>query len=374
MKNTKKKGFVDAGKAEGNIDIFTQSAENIVNDYLNSQTSKEKSNQEKKNQIDKEIVKLESEKTKNEKKIVRLETDHIEQINQKISTYETEIVSIKADPENHLGRNKLKAWTSALFLIVIFFYLFIFYSSALYSAVFRDFSPADNSWSSSIFYPSALENTFEESLSSFLFLIFGSFVFAALGFILSHFESEEKKLQIVFTYLTAFILDSLLAYHISMKLYELKSAISFLDFELYSLDKAIMDSNYWLIIFMGFIAYIVWGLLYKIFNNEFSKSNKLFSLVSQKRSLIELEKSKKEKIFQEISVLKENNDSLIAKIEELSNEKDAKVIDVKELKNISGAYSLGWMNYMENADKSDDIGMVNNSLKSILGKYQPEEK
>lgn len=370
----KMNGFIDAGKAEGNIDIFSQSADNIVNDYLNSQISKGKNNQEKKNQIEKEISRIESERIKNEKKILRLETDQIEQINERISSFESEIVNIKADPDNLLEQDKITATTSMILLIGLIFLMIPIYSSAIYSAFFRTFEFSETSLGNSIFYSQTYEAAFNGGIISFLITITSPLLFMLFGFVFHIMWEKKNHVALIAVLIFTFLFDALIAFHISKNIFELNRLKSFSVDEKFLISSVIYDENFWLLIFFGFGSYLFLGILYNIFSSEHNKSAKIKRLVIQKRKTIELEIAKKERIFQEINELKETNDSITVKLAELCIEKDEKVIDVKELKNICGAYSLGWMSYLENVNKTDEIILINTSIQSIFKKYQPEEK
>ena len=90
-------------------------------------------------------------------------------------------------------------------------------------------------------------------------------IFLALGFIL-HYYSNEKKiggyLKAGVVVLITFAFDCILAYKIGESIYNYQSFTQLADMPPYGLGIATKDITFWAVIFCGFIAYIIWGLVF----------------------------------------------------------------------------------------------------------------
>lgn len=171
-------------------------------------------------------------------------------------------------------RNK-SAWhtliVSAVILIPFTIYLFVFYSSVAYSAFFKEFSTSsldgsgDFKLSQAIFDSSAFSNAWNDGIGELMFILFMPIIFLAFGFVLNRWERESGKLKylkIPLLIVIAFIFDSLLSYEICEKIYNLNAMMSLEDVHEYSMSLAVNDPRFWVILFLGFVAYLIWGFVF----------------------------------------------------------------------------------------------------------------
>ncbi len=179
----------------------------------------------------------------------------------KIGQYNMDIAKINAEPNPETGSDSTKKWLFCIGCAIIFFltvYLFVFYSSAAYSAFMKPASDITDQVADQIFDPYALSNAADKGRMNIVFILTFPFVFLGFGLVL-HFLEEKADKWKYGLYLLAFVFDILLAYTIEAKIYELTRTMSSADFDF---SIALQMPGFWLIIFSGFIVYVVWGILF----------------------------------------------------------------------------------------------------------------
>ena len=161
-----------------------------------------------------------------------------------------------------------------MLLIPFTVYFFIFYSSVAYSAFFKEFdissldSGGDFKLSQAIFDAAAFPNAWNDGWGELLFILFMPIIFLAFGFVLNRWERESgwlKYIKIPLLIVVAFIFDSLLSFEICEKIYNLNSMMSLDSLPAYSIPLAVHDPRFWVIIFLGFISYLIWGFVFSYF-------------------------------------------------------------------------------------------------------------
>lgn len=216
-------------------------------------------------------TKIKYQKAKEEEKnkeIENIETHYIPKKEAKINQLEEalrELSKPKKDLPESSEVNKVVLIIGITILIGLTLYLLIFYSSAAYSALLKKYVVDDIAVSNSIFDPYALVSAYEESWGSLLLIISITCVFMGLGYLIHLFQSMKVasyKLKIAALILITFLFDFILAYEITKKLYDLRVQNSFDDLPKYTILMALENINFWLIIFAGFVAYIIWGMLF----------------------------------------------------------------------------------------------------------------
>ena len=178
--------------------------------------------------------------------------------NDNIGKYKMEIAGIKAAPNRGNPNKKWLFRIGCAILLFLTVYLFVFYSSAAYSAFMKPASDITDQVADQIFDPYALSNAANKGWMNIVFILTFPFVFLGFGLVL-HFQEEKANKWKYGLYLLAFIFDILLAYTIEAKIYELTRTMSSADFDF---SIALQMPGFWLIIFFGFIVYVIWGMLF----------------------------------------------------------------------------------------------------------------
>jgi hypothetical protein len=196
-------------------------------------------------------------------------------------------------PENHLGckPDKTSFWLGLCILILLTGYLVVFYISASYSAFFRVFAPGVN-LREAMLAPDAFAKALSDGAGELLFILLMPSLFLGLGWLI-HAFSQAKSLvgfaKVGLLLSVAFVFDGFLAYKIAEGI---DSVNQTLFTEEYTISKAFGEVNFWVVIFCGFVAYIVWGLVLDFVlqsNQQFDRLGVLLRL--KNRQIAELDEA-----------------------------------------------------------------------------------
>ena len=266
-------GFRVAGLSEGNPHTLDPCLLAVCWGIKKEQEADESLQQELQKKLSAKKVELEADRKNKE--------EELEACKDKQKNIAAEIQSQKnklADIEDSRYKRNRDAWITLIITTVLLIpftvYFFIFYSSVAYSAFFKEFdissldSGGDFKLSQAIFDAAAFPNAWNDGWGELLFILFMPIVFLAFGFVLNRWERENgwvKYIKIPLLILVAFIFDLLLSYAICEKIYNLSSLMSLESLPTYSIPLAIQDPHFWVIIFLGFISYLIWGFVFSYF-------------------------------------------------------------------------------------------------------------
>ena len=212
--------------------------------------------------------------------------NQIQSLNKKNESLEEQVRDIQRNPEEALndvvGASKVGLVIGLVILVFLTVYLFIFYSSASYSALFKQFE-GNLGVAAAIFDPQALTNAAKDGIPELILLLTIPFVFLALGYLIHKFQEDRawtKWLKIGALLVVTFIFDAILAYSIEKKIYDY-NCINNTDVPCpeFNLAVAFQEPNFWLIIFAGFIVYVVWGFVFDFVMDAYEKLNKVASRI-----------------------------------------------------------------------------------------------
>ncbi len=335
-------GFAASVRATGKPIVLKACFQNLFRSFQD-QCRKQVLEQERlKQPYKEEQERCKTEIKKNETAIGIFETKEKE-LNESIDKLKYEIVDVRVNPQKHIDDGK--GGTAQFFiglglLLPITLYLLVFYISASYSAFFKEF--ANDSLTAAIFDGEALNNSFKISWLEGLLVITIPFVFMGLGYVI-HMMQKEKEIKntfkIVALFTTTFLFDGLLAYQIEKKIYDFNKTTDSLP---YNLKVALGEAEFWMIIFAGFVVYIIWGLVFDFVMKEHENKDRIRVFIrGKKEELFNIEKTKVEnttKINDFKQKVIENN----GKITELQSKIDGFVFPVKEYLNYHHQYKEGW--------------------------------
>ncbi|MDR1414931.1 MAG: hypothetical protein LBI96_03885 [Odoribacteraceae bacterium] len=278
----------------------------------------------------------------------------------KIEKLKNEINDWTLRPQEMLKRlgkdayNKLTFWSSGIILIFLTIYLFIFYSSASYSAFFKKFTADDSDVANSIFDAKAFANAFQDGFTALLFISFFVVLGLALGLIFDYFLKKKGNIKYwaIPVVIVAFILDFFIAYEIVEKIYNIKKEGSFVIMPDITIDMALQQVNFWLIIFAGFVAYIIWGIIYYVFGREHEKFDAVKYNIKKREEKIEEYKDECKKIKDKIQELETDKTATLSRIKILKNELSGIIVLVSDVKQYIGEFFVGWLSVMNGNGKS----------------------
>ncbi|MCF6365644.1 MAG: hypothetical protein L3J35_05515 [Bacteroidales bacterium] len=287
-----------------------------------------------------------------EKRIIPEKENKIEELKREINEIRKNSILVMPDKLSKVG-----FVIGLLILLVLTIYLFIFYSSASFSAFFKSFSLSDLGVASSIFDPNAISEAYKDGVTELILIISMPFVFIGMGFLIHQFQKGKglkKYFQIIALILVTFVFDAILAYEITEKIYNIKVGNSFQDLPEYNFDLAFKSVNFWLIIFAGFVVYIIWGFVFDFTIAAYDKLDVIKQEIKAREREISYIKDdlntkrlKVGKLFDDISEIKKIIKNLQGKI-------NGVIIDTTEFDKILHEFLGGWLEWM-NANKLDQI-------------------
>lgn len=281
---------------------------------------------------------------KNTETALSIQNDRLLSADQKINIIKQDIASVKSNPEVY-GITDTKQphalfYIGLILLIPITIYLFVFYISATYSAFFKVFS--DDSLTAAIFDAQSLNNAMNEGWLEGVLVMTIPSVFLGLGYIIHMMQKGKgikNNLRLGALFLLTFFFDSLLAYQIEKKIYDFNKT---LESPPYNLKIALAEAEFWMIIFAGFVVYIIWGLVFDLVMKEYENIDKIKGFIKTKQHELLLTEEFRTKILSEIDNIKQNISAIKGEINELQSKIDGFILNVKQYLLYHSQYKEGW--------------------------------
>lgn len=298
--------------------------------------------------------------------------EKIPNLKNKVERLEKEIIDIKQNPQEIMPdkMSKVSFFIGLLILVALSIYLFIFYSSASFSAFFKEFTLSEIGVANSIFDPQAISRAYQDGVTELILIISMPFVFIGLGFLIHKFQEKKgigKFFKIGLLILITFLFDAILAYEITEKIYNLKAENSFQEFAPYTFEMAFQQVNFWLIIFAGFVVYLVWGFVFDFTIDSYDKINVVKQAIKARKSEIEIYKEQLRKLDELMKSLKLEINELKLKCKKLKGKIDGVIIDTAEFDKILHEFLGGWTHWMTaNKKRQEDINQANSKANEFI--------
>jgi hypothetical protein len=310
---------------------------------------------ERKKPIRQKIADLEAKNTDVDSQI-KAAKEKLEAEKNDIKKYRNDIAKIKEHPEDITGDAFVRAsfWIGTIIIALLTIYLFIFYSSAAYSAFFKNFTVNNMNIVNSIFDAQAIAKAFIDGFTEAILILTIPAVFLGLGFLIHKFSEQEgisKYFKIAGLFITTFIFDFIIAYEIVEKIYDIKKQGSFQAMPDMTIEMALQQINFWLIIFAGFVVYIIWGFVFDFVMVEYQKLDRVNHAIKSKEKEIKKCEIERKGLNNKIQQLESQKNTNIGEIEKLKIELGGVIIFVQEIKQELGNFFTGWLSYMKNAGK-----------------------
>lgn len=371
----KQEGVKDAGTAKGEITAFNAGFNAVFHRIKKEQEQNEALQEEMRSDLQKEILNLENEKNTDCTKLGTQE-DSLSDIKKDLTEKENELADLK---DGNTGKNKeaVVNFYIGLFIIVLLtLYLFIFYSSTAYSAFFKEFGADNTKVTERIFDVGALSSAFGDGIFEGLFILFLPVIFMALGFVIHQFNKSQKGItryiKTSAMYIGTFIFDGLMAYKISKSIYDVIAESSLDTMPQYSIKMAIFGdgaADFWMVIFCGFLAYVIWGLVFDFVMKSYDMIVNNTHLIDNLKSQIKQLRDDRDHITSEINTLKAKIQSTEAKIKQKTLELTNNVrYNFDTIKANLADYYNGWIGFISLAAGPNK----DNNIKSLDNAYQRE--
>lgn len=366
------------GKVEGSLKALTPYLHKVYNSMYKSQA------EDKEKQVAARAIKLVEIESKNTH--IRLENEKIDNAIQdlddtkkKIEELQDERGELKAAKEGINKDQKLKLIIGMVIIIPLTFYLFLFYSSTFYSAFFRDPSSMTDVMNS-MFDSHALANAYADGMAELGFVLSAPIIFLGLGFSLHFFSVQKgfaKYFKMAAILLVTVMFDCILAYKIGEQIHTVGILIGQYPIgEEYTVSMAIHDINTWVVIFCGFIVYVIWGIVFDMCMSAYSKLdlNKT-RMESIKKEIEKLElKIKDDKA--EIHSMKQKVANAKQEVDKMLNELNNNIyINYSTIRAEMNNFFAGWMTQMKVLSmRKDLLDEANSIYQNEVARLFPEKE
>jgi len=267
-------GYTRAGNVQGDPEVYASYLDRILNGDLVDEHHKGLT-EEQKNKKREKIEELEKVLDETRKNNAKYEED-IKTKGKQIDEHRAELLKIRekrAANQEELTRESfstLKFTINLLILIFLTGYLFFFYVSVAYKALYVDFEGiasriAEGSSTGSIM-PKAYE--LSEALRYNYLLLLVPFVFYAFGWAFHILVDMKHKAKVIFISLLivlTFFVDLLLALTIHTNTESAKELMGL------AIQKWSQDTTFYIILAFGFLVYVLWSILLDSLIREWRK-------------------------------------------------------------------------------------------------------
>lgn len=257
-------GYEKAGSVQGDPDVYAAYLERIINGDLVEESYIGFSDEEKKER-GKQIKELEIELKDKDSGNAKIEGE-IKEKDNSIEEYRKQLLNIKEINNEDHEKLKEESFSSLKFSINFFLllflsiYLFFFYVSAAYKALYVDFEGIAEKIANGEGTGSIMPGAYElvQALQYNYLLLLVPFVFFAFGWAFHILLEIKNKLKIVLIsslITVTFIVDFLLALIIHNNT---ESARSLMGMET---THFLQSATFYIILFLGFLVYVIWSIL-----------------------------------------------------------------------------------------------------------------
>lgn len=332
-------GYEKAGNVKGDPEIYHSYLNRIANGDLVEENYKGLTDDEKKDRRE-QIRLLEKKQDEIETANAKIETT-IKEKEKKIDELRQELLKVREVQNNDHEKLKretfspLKFSINLVLLIMLSGYLFFFYVSAAYKALYVDFEKIANNIALGIgtgsIMPQPRELSDAMQYNFLLFLV--PFVFYAFGWAFHVLLEMKEKIKALFLGLliaVTFTVDVLLALIINSNTERAKDLMGL---ETTSWN---VSPTFYIILFLGFLVYIIWSLLLVSLLQEWDKLKVVANIRKILRHL-----NKDIKILTAKLVPLDDLKDRIAEYRE-----DVNTVMIGNLKKYIEQFSSGWMSYL----------------------------
>ena len=347
----KKYGFLQSKNHGANPISLDVDLNKLLQLYKKRMQQDDTTQEEMKRPIRKKIEGLKIDIQNIEQSIANIRMEKIPSIEKKKDHLKSEIGEVRRDPSFYKEKPNWAALIITIIVLVLLtLYLWIFYTSASYSAFFRQFAPDDINVANSIFDPNALRKAWNEGGPALILVTTMPFIFLGLGVLIHKVQEQEgrgKWFKLAALIITTFLFDYIIAYEIVKKIHDLQALNNPEMDATYRFGDAVSDPNFWLIIFAGFVTYLIWGFLFDRLMHDTRKMDHAGEQIRvRKKEIMGLDKETDTQQAQ-IDQLRQQIFEKKKEISELEQDLTATFIRPREFEYIVYQFASGWMQYIE---------------------------
>jgi len=253
-------GKLAARNTNSNPSNIVSSLDNIYERFLNEQQLNEDGIKQRISKLRAEVL-----QKKNQKISIQADITSQEQFKEdkekRIEELELEKIKVK---DGEAPTTDYVPFVIGTFIVVLLtLYLFVFYSSSGYSAFY-----GVKQGSLGFINPNVFAEAQNKGGGLLAMIILFPVIFLGLGFLIH--DALEKKKYLFITGLLTFtlIVDAIIGYKISQSIHNNEFNAGLTN-ELWRFDMIYSDINFYLVIALGFVVYVIWGALLHYVLNKY---------------------------------------------------------------------------------------------------------
>jgi hypothetical protein len=362
-------GFQSATNSQSNPESIDGYLNKVYDKFLEDQKLDETGVKNRISRLREEVILEKNRKNDLQAEITTYNANKIDKENE-IQELELERIDIK-NGEGELG-DTTSFIIGAFITILLTLYLFVFYSSSGYSSFY-------GIKQGSLGFINA--NVFSDALNRgggvFTLIIFFPVIFLGLGFLIHNALEENKGLVkegksqkygliSVLLFIT-FIADAFIGYKIAEGVHNNEFNAGRTN-ELWNFNMIFSDINFYLVLILGFVVYVIWGfLLNYVLSHSYLKTEneKTKIMLGNINNRIQEKRNELNIILSKIAKAESDILSCIAKIEDkektISGYETGDIpINISTLKAAIGEFMGGWQYFTNGNFNSDEALKLNN--------------
>ncbi len=356
-------GYEKSGSVKGDPDVYAGYLQRIINGDLVSEDYKGFSDDEKKDrkvqikELELQLKEIEAENAKID--------EHIQKKEKAIEDHRNDLLKIRESRANDTEKLKKESFSVFKFTINLFIlaalsvYLFFFYISAGFKALYVDFEAIAENIATGSGTGSIMPNAYElsQAIQYNYMLILIPFVFYAFGWafhVLLNVPGNKKYFLIGGLISVTLVVDFLLAMIIHSNTEQAKELMGL------ATTHWAQSSTFYIILFLGFLVYVIWSVLLDSLLREWDKNHvtgNIKKIIKHKRKDIQQLKAKQ---------------TDTAEIKQLINDyrEDIATVMYGNLKKYIDQFSSGWISYLSPAN----LKSVKEKCKAFKKDFEEQHK
>ncbi len=336
-------GYEKSGTVKGDPDVYASYLQRILNGDLVAEDYKGLTEEEKKERKG-QIKDLENQLKEIEAGNSKID-EQIEKKEKAIEDHRNDLLKLRESRANDTEKLKKESFSPFKFMInlsilaALSVYLFFFYISAGFKALYVDFEAIAESIAAGTGTGSIMPNAYElsEAIQYNFMLILIPFVFYAFGWafhVLLDAKGKQKYFLLGGLISVTFAVDFLLAMIIHSNTEQAKELMGL------ATTHWTQSSTFYIILFLGFLVYVIWSILLDSLLREWDKKH----VTDNIRKII---KHKRNDIKQLVA---KQSDTSEIKQKILDYREDIATVMYGNLKKYIDQFSSGWISYLAPAN------------------------
>jgi hypothetical protein len=362
-------GFERAGNMSGSVEGLSICLHRIYQSFKAEAIARKNDKDDETRPIRVKIKEHEGNIERLQDKIRLVQDEKKPGILKKIEALRDEVNRIEENPRLVVGEVPGRAAYVIGIAILVFLsvYLFIFYSSASYSAFFKNFDLGAGV-ASAIFDAQALAKALNDGLAELVLILTMPFVFLGLGYLIHKFQAIKtwaSYAKIGALIGVTFVFDGILAYEITEKIYNVECQNTFgVVCEPMSIKMASNMVSFWMIIFAGFVVYIIWGLVFDFIMEEYDKRDAVGAAIRAKTNQIRDFETDISKLDVEIDKMTHAMHARQTELAKLRQIVESSIFISKEFESRITDFLVGWVHWLKANKRPEDDVVIAHSVKN----------